>query len=194
MKILGLTGNIGSGKSVVAELFQLLGIPVYDSDAHSKTLCNTNDALKAGLIHLFGTEIYTDGLLDRQIMASRIFNNTEALKSANALIHPAVRKDFLEWAESRNFLPAVALETAILFEAGLEKYIDQIICVTAPEELRIERVCKRSNLNPEAIRARIKNQLSEEELIGRSDIVFVNDGVQALIPQVNKFIKTLFIT
>lgn len=191
MKILGLTGGIGSGKSVVAELFRIFGIPVYDSDAHSKTLCDTDERLKEKLVHYFGSEIYADGSLNRQFLARIIFTNTENLRAVNALIHPVVEKDFLEWVEKNRSFPAVVQETAILFEAGLEKYFDHIICVTAPENLRIKRVCKRNGLNPEDVRKRIKNQLPEEELIRRSDFVILNDDVHALIPQVNELLKIL---
>lgn len=193
MKILGLTGGIGSGKSVVSKLFQISGIPVYDSDIRSKILCNTNIELKESLIQLFGFDIYTDNLLNRQNLAEHIFNDEEALKAVNALIHPVVERDFREWIDGQKngTIPAVVQETAILFEAGLEKHYDQIICVIAPEKLRIERVCKRNNLDPEAVSKRIKNQLSLDELIRRSDIIIENDGIHALIPQVNAFIQTI---
>jgi dephospho-CoA kinase len=193
MKILGLTGGIGSGKSVVSKLFQISGIPVYDSDIRSKILCDTDIELKESLIQLFGFDIYTDNLLNRQNLAKHIFNDKGALKTVNALIHPAVERDFREWVDGlkSDTIPAVAQETAILFEAGLEKQYDQIICVIAPEGLRIARVCKRSGLDPEAVSERIKNQLSQDELIRQSDVIIENDGIHALIPQVNAFIRTI---
>jgi dephospho-CoA kinase len=193
MKILGLTGGIGSGKSVVSKLFQVSGIPVYDSDTRSKILCNTDKELKKSLIRLFGSDIYTNNLLNQRNLAEHIFNNKKALKTVNALIHPVVERDFIEWVErlKNNAIPVVAQETAILFEAGLEKHYDQIICVIAPKELRIERVCKRSNIDHKAVSERIKNQLSQDEFIRRSDIIIENDGIHALIPQVNAFIQTI---
>jgi dephospho-CoA kinase len=190
MIVIGLTGGIGSGKTIVAGLLQVYGVPVYDSDTRAKALCNTDEELKAGLIGLFGPELYRDGLMDRTWMADRVFENPEALKAANALIHPVVGRDFIFWANQQG-TPVVAQETAILFEAGLEKRFDKIICVTAPEELRIKRTCQRSGLSPEEVRVRISNQLSEEERINRSDVVIVNDGVCPLIPQVERFIQSL---
>ncbi|MDD4920919.1 MAG: dephospho-CoA kinase [Bacteroidales bacterium] len=188
MKILGLTGGIGSGKSVVAELFRVMGVPVYDSDARSKVLTDTDEDLKKGLVALFGPELYSNGLLNRSALASRIFADEEALKAANALIHPAVTRDFMIWAEDHSLNPLLVMESAILFEAGLEHLFDRVVCVTAPEDLRIERVCKRNGLTPDAVRSRIHHQLSDKERISRSDIIIVNDGIQALLPQVRKII------
>jgi len=187
MKILGLTGGIGSGKSVIAELFQMMGIPVYDSDARSKILTDTDDELKEKISCLFGAEIYTNGLLNRQALARKIFRDEKALQAINALIHPAVERDFRSWVKEHSQFPVLIQETAILFEAGLESHFDQIICVTAPEE----RVCKRNNIAPETVRERMKNQISESERRGKSDIIVVNDNIQAVLPQVLKLVQSL---
>lgn len=191
MMVLGLTGGMGSGKSVVAELLQIAGIPVYDSDIRSKELCDTDETLRMGLIQLFGAELYDGRFLNRSMLAKRIFGDAEALKVVNALIHPAVEKDFRFWMNENERFAAVAQETAILFEAGLEKSFNFIICVTAPEDLRIDRVCKRSDLSVDAVRERLKNQISEDERLRRSDLIIVNDGIQALIPQVDKLLEKL---
>jgi dephospho-CoA kinase len=191
MKILGLTGGIGSGKSVVAELLRMMGIPVYDSDTRSKVLCDTDEYLKKEMIGLFGPELYTNGLMNRELLAKRIFGDEAALKAVNALIHPAVERDFKDWVKAHSEYSVVVQESAILFEAGFEHLFDQIICVTAPEDIRIERVCKRSGVKPEIVRERMKNQIEEAERISKSDIILVNDGVQALLPQVKKMIQEL---
>jgi dephospho-CoA kinase len=191
MKILGLTGGIGSGKTVVAETLRIMGVPVYNSDVRSKVLCDTDEELKRYLIDFFGPEIYVNGQMDRSYMSKRIFNDERTLKVVNALIHPAVERDFKSWVAEHLNCPVVVQETAILFEAGLEHFFDQIICVTAPEELRVERVCKRSGLSPEDVRARINNQISDNERISKSHIIVVNDGIQPILPQVERILLKL---
>jgi dephospho-CoA kinase len=191
MKIVGLTGGIGSGKSVVAELLQVYGIPVYNSDSRSKVLCQTNVELIEGLKVLFGMDVYLpDGNLNRPFMAKVIFEDKLMLQASNRLIHPVVSRDFTEWATWQD-APFVVQETAILFEAGLEKQYDVIICVTAPEELRIKRTCTRSGLNKEEVLVRMQNQLTEDERMRRSDIVLVNDEIEPLIPQIEDLIKKI---
>lgn len=191
MKIVGLTGGIGSGKSVVADLLKVYGIPVYDSDSRSKMLCQTDAALILNLKKLFGNEVYhPDGSLNRPYMAKAIFNDKKLLQASNSIIHPAVSKDFTIWAECQN-APFIVQETAILFEAGLEKRYDAIVCVTAPEELRLQRTCSRTGLNKEEVLARMHNQLSDEERIRRSDILLINDEITPLIPQIEDLIKKI---
>jgi len=191
MKIVGLTGGIGSGKSTVAELLQVFGIPVYNSDCRSKVLCQTEPTLIANLKRLFGEVIYLpDGSLNRSLMAKAIFEDKALLQASNDLIHPAVGRDFITWV-AQQVAPFVVQETAILFEAGLEKRYDAIVCVTAPSALRILRTCSRSGLLPEEVRARMRNQLSEEERISRSDFVLINDEQTPLIPQLEDLIKKL---
>jgi dephospho-CoA kinase len=191
MKVLGLTGGIGSGKTVVAELLQVLGVPVYDSDNRSKMLCNTDENLKNGLVGLFGPELYVDGKLNRQRMAERIFGDEMALKAVNALIHPAVVRDFVAWGNEHARYPIIVMETAILFEAGLENLFDKVITVTAPEDLRLERVCKRNAQDPESVRARMSSQMPEPERVKKSDFVVVNDDRRAVLPQVIELLKSL---
>jgi len=184
MKIFGLTGGIGSGKSVVSELLGILGVPVYDSDTRSKELCQTDEKLKKDLIELFGPEIFKQGILDRSAFADRIFGNEKALNAANALIHPAVKRDFMNWVKEHRHVPVLVMESAIIFEAGLAPLFDQVICVTAPEDIRIKRTCKHRGFTQEAVKARINNQLSESKRMALSDIVIVNDDIEAIMPQV----------
>jgi len=191
MKILGLTGGIGSGKSVVAELLQILGVPVYDSDTRAKTLCDTDNYLKESLKNLIGSNLFSDGKMNREVLANQIFNDEKKLKEVNALIHPVVKRDFELWVLTHTSYSMVVQETAILFEAGLEKRFDKILCVTAPEDLRIERVCKRSGLTPEEVRERMEHQIKDNERIIKSDFVILNDGLHAIIPQVRGIVQVL---
>jgi len=191
MKTVGLTGGIGSGKSVVSELLRMMGVPVYDSDLCSKKLCDTDENLKKGIIDLFGPELYPNGLLNRLMLAERIFVDEIALNAVNQLIHPAVVRDFQIWSSQYSQYSFVIMESAILFEAGLEKLFDHVICVTAPEDVRIKRVCKRNGTTSNAVKDRINNQISESERIERSDIVIINDDIQAVMPQVIKIVQSL---
>lgn len=191
MKILGLTGGIGSGKSTVAELLGVYGIPVYDSDSRSKQLCETDLELVAQLKALLGTETYLpNGRLNRPYMAKALFDDKLKLQAANQFIHPAVARDFTAWVNCQN-TALVVQETAILFEAGLEKRYDSILCVSAPQPLRLQRACTRSGLQPDEVLARMHNQMSEEERIRRSDFVLNNDDVQPLIPQLEVLLKKI---
>lgn len=191
MILVGLTGGIGSGKSVVAQLFQVYGVPVYDSDSRSKILCQTDSTLIVGLKELFGNGVYqNDGSLNRSFMAKAIFEDKNLLQACNSLIHPVVGRDFNHWAKEQE-APFVVQESAILFEAGLEKRYDLIVCVSAPEELRIQRTCTRSGLKKEEVLARMHNQLSEEERIRRSHLILVNDEITPLMPQMEEVMKKI---
>lgn len=184
MKKVGLTGGIGSGKSVVAQLFEVYGIPVYNSDQRSKELCETNEALISGLQLLLGEEAYTqEHRLNRAFMAAKIFESKELLQACNRLIHPIVIEDFTNWSHQQN-ARFVVQESAILFEAGLDHFFDEIVSVVSPEELRLKRVCERSGMSAEDVLARMRNQLTDEERIKRSHYILINDGNTPLIPQV----------
>lgn len=186
----GITGGIGSGKSVVCSLFSSIGIPVYDSDSRAKKLMNENELIKEVLIGYFGSEIYIEGNLNRPLLAQKIFNNRIALEFVNSIVHPAVRNDFLHWAERQN-APYVIEETALLFESGAYKILDKIITVTSPEELRIQRVIERDHTTRENVLQRIRNQLPETEKVARSDFVIINDHQHSLIEQVNNIHKKI---
>ena len=181
---LGLTGGIGSGKTLVCEIFEKLGVPVYYADSAARDLMNRDAELMAGIRQMFGDEAYgTDGL-DRQYMAARVFGNHEKLKGLNQLVHPAVRKDFIKWAERQEGSPYVIEEAAILFESGASEGMDLSVLVYAPEELRISRVMKRDGIQREAVLKRMEHQLSEEKKKEMADHVLVNDGKQMILPQV----------
>lgn len=187
---IGITGGIGSGKSVVAALLELSGVPVYIADTESKLLTTTSPVIREKLIALFGDELYTAGGLDKKRLASHIFGNPERLAQVNAIIHPEVNRHFLAWAERRN-APACAIESAILFESGFDRVVDTALMVYAPMEVRIRRALERDAVPREEIVRRIESQLPDEVKKEKSDYVIFNDGEQALIPQVTAFLAGL---
>ncbi len=181
----GLTGGIGAGKSSVAKIFRLLGVPVYYADDRAKHLMNTEPELRKAIVELFGARAYgKDGRINRPYLAKEAFGNPEKLRALEAAVHPAVFRDTERWEEEHKDAPYTLREAALLFESGNYKNLDYIITVAAPEEVRIERVLKRDNVPRNAILARIRRQWPEEEKIERSDFVIINDGEHLLIPQV----------
>jgi len=187
MNLIGLTGGIGSGKTKVAAVFETLGIPVYESDSKAKYLMNTNEEIRNKIIDLFGPESYNaDDELNRPWIASRVFSDHEQLEKLNAIVHPAVYKDLLEWTMEphHNSAPYLIQESAILFEENLTRRLSSIILVVAPEELRISRVIERDNVTREDVLRRMKLQWPDEKKISSSDYVIYNDGERSLITQV----------
>lgn len=191
MTIVGLTGGIGSGKSVVADLLRVMGYSVYDSDSRSKELCDTDSDIILGLKSLFGEDVYINGFLNRSLLAKKIFNDKKVLASVNSIIHPSVERDFIYWAKQKDPEATIFQESAIIFEANLSNKFDFIICVNAPENLRILRTCKRSKLSHEEVSNRIKQQLGDDERAKLSDFVIVNDGIKGLIPQLEEMIEVI---
>lgn len=184
MKKIGITGSIGSGKSTVVQLFAHLGVPAYDADSRAKLLMSFSPALIKGIKHVFGDEAYTaEGILDRQHISRKAFHDKKILTRLNALVHPAVFQDFDEWCAQQT-APYVIKEAALMFESDSYKQLDEVIVVTAPEELRIQRAMKRDHATREAIESRMKNQLSQEEKLARAQYEIRNDEVTLLIPQV----------
>ena len=181
---IGITGGIGSGKSTVCELFKILGIPVFEADLASKKLINTNSEIKNGLIQLFGSNIYnTDKTINRKMLANLIFNDNLLLEQVNELIHPVVRTEYLNWLKQQN-TAYIIHEAAILFESGFYKMMDYTILVTAPEEIRIERVIKRDNALPEIVRRRMEKQWLDEEKLKLASIELINDNKNLIIPKI----------
>jgi dephospho-CoA kinase len=187
---IGLTGGIGSGKSVVSSLLEALDVPVYIADTESKRLTQTSLSIREQLVSLFGETIYCGEEINRKRLASLIFNDAECLRKVNAIIHPEVNRHFLAWA-ARQTVPVCAIETAILFESGFNRCVDVCVMVHAPLELRIERVMSRDGISREEVLSRITSQLSDEEKKMYSDYVIYNDGKQALLPQVSAIIAAL---
>ncbi len=184
MKFIGLTGGIGSGKSTVARIFTMLNIPVYNSDEAGRKITNEDPLVKRSIKNLFGAELFDhNDNLNREKLSAIVFSDSTALAKLNAIIHPAVAQDFKMWCANQSS-PYVIKETAILFEHGLDKHLDGVIVVEAPDELRIKRVMHRNGITEEAVRNRIQQQLPQDELISRADWVIHNNEEQLLIPQV----------
>lgn len=187
MKRIGITGGIGSGKSVVAQLLQTFGIPVYIADEESKRLTDSSPVIREGLSSLFGSAIYTPHGLDKKRLAAAIFGDRTQLERVNRLIHPVVQADFEAWC-GRQSVPLCALESAILFESGFEHLVDVRLMVYAPLDVRLHRAAERDHAPREAILRRIQSQMPDEEKRRLSDYTILNDGRSALIPQVERFL------
>ncbi|OAD92823.1 dephospho-CoA kinase [Aequorivita soesokkakensis] len=173
MKIVGLTGGIGSGKTTVAKFFSELGVPVYIADVEAKKLTNSSLVIRRKLISLLGEKTYDDGVLNRKYVADKIFNDKELLNSVNAIIHPKVAAHFKKWA-FRQTSPYVIKEAAILFENGSYMDCDLVILVKAPKSLRIKRLKNRDNASEEEIEQRMNNQWSDSKKEKLADIIIEN--------------------
>ena len=183
---IGLTGGIGSGKSFVSKIFTELGVPVYNSDIEAKKLYSRED-IKKKMQENFGQEVYlSDGQINKVYLANIIFNDRKALNYVNSIIHPLVKEHFEQWMNKQNHAQYIIKEAAILFESGAYKEMDKIIAVTAPLELRIKRVIVRDKTDPKTILNKIEKQLSDEEIIKRSDFHIINNEQKALLPQILK--------
>lgn len=186
-----VTGGIGSGKSVVCKIFEKIGIPVFNADFEAKKLINTSRTIHDKLVSLFGAAIYqSNGDIHRKKMADLIFNDNFALQKVNEIVHPEVRKRFVEWAKEQNS-PYIIQEAAIIFESKQTQSFDKIITVTAPLELKIERVIKRDQVSKEEVYKRMQSQLPDEIKIAKSDFVIMNDEVEMIIPQIIEIHKNL---
>jgi len=181
--IIGLTGGIGCGKSYISRGLAKHGFTIYDCDREAKRLIEQDPEVKAQITALFGSEAYKDGKYQTKFVAEKVFKDPTLLQALNAIVHPAVKKDILRLADSpvhRLTDSPIIVESAILYESGLDKICNQVIAVTAPEEIRIERAMCRDHANAEQIKARIKAQMSDSERAQRADIVIHNDGTKKL--------------
>lgn len=190
---IGLTGGIGSGKSTAAKTFEAVGYRVYYADDRAKQLYDENAALRMAMEQLLGTDIYgVDGKMQRQLLAARIFADQALLAQVNALVHPAVQKDYEVWLQAcpPNYAKkAVLKEAAILFEARTNTGLDGVIMVYAPKQLRLQRVQARDAAAHTQVLARMTNQWSDAEKIARADFIVYNDGQHLLLPQIQRAIQ-----
>lgn len=193
MLSVGISGGMGSGKTLVCNIFKVLGIAVYDSDLEAKRIMETNEEVKKEIINLLGEESYLNNLtLNRKFIAQKVFNQTDLLSKLNQIVHPAVREDAEVWSiklsQHNNYF---IRESAILFETGLYKQLNYNILVIAPRELRIQRVKNRDRLSEEEIDIRMNQQWNDEQKLPLTDFVIINDGKTLLIPQILKINQTL---
>ncbi|MEZ5016302.1 MAG: dephospho-CoA kinase [Flavipsychrobacter sp.] len=186
----GITGGIGSGKSVVCQVFNTLGIPAFNADNAAKYLMEHDPTLVSNIKTLFGEEVYIEDKLNRQLLSSIVFNNPKLLQQLNALVHPLTIAYGKEWMELQS-APYIIKEAAIFFESGTYKEMDVMIGVTAPEPLRIRRAMNRDNATREKIAQRIAQQMDEQEKMNRCDYIITNDDKTAIIPQVERIHQTL---
>jgi dephospho-CoA kinase len=185
MMIVGVTGGIGSGKTTVCQVFRALGIPVYDADLAARELYDRDPELMRAVREAFGDGVLdAEGRLDRKQMAAIVFSDPARLEMLNALVHPRVRSDFRKWVKQQTHAPYVIREAAILFESGTHKDCDRIVTVTAPVELRKQRIRQRDQRSEEEIGKVMERQWSDEEKIRRSDAVLVNDEKELLLPRI----------
>ena len=190
MKIVGLTGGIGSGKSTIAAMFADLGVPVYDSDGEAKKIMVDSPSVKGKIVTLLGKDSYRNGELDRAYISQLVFKDVKLLQGLNAIVHPAVREHFAEWAK-RQRSEYVIQEAAIIFENGTQKSYDRIILVTAPVDVRIKRVMERDGIDPQKVMERIGNQWEDDKKIALADFVIENSDLKNTALQVSKIHQKL---
>lgn len=179
----GITGGIGSGKSTVAAVFRVLGIPVFDADSAAKMLMNEDEEIKAAIINEFGNEVYKNGRLDTAWLASRVFHDSQKLEALNAIVHPATIRYGMEWLKNQN-APYIIREAALLFESRAASGLDLIIGVSAPQALRIRRTMERNKISREEVLERMSRQIDETLKMKLCDRIIYNDEQHLVIPQV----------
>jgi dephospho-CoA kinase len=180
---IGLTGGLGSGKSTVAYIFEVLGVPVYYADVASKRLMNVDKKVKEAVQTAFGKEVYPQGKLDRKYLAEIVFNDENKLALLNSIVHPATLQDTADWMDKQTS-PYAIKEAALIFESDADKHLDFVIGVKAPLQLRLQRAMQRDKISEDEIMRRISKQMNEEEKLNQCDFIIVNDEKQMVIPQV----------
>jgi len=183
MKRIGLTGNIGSGKTIIASCFEVLNIPVFNADNVAKLQMNKDVNLKQSLIAEFGKEVFLNNELNRKYLSKLAFNDDLVLKRLNALVHPVIQEAFEKWSIQQSGAYIIK-EAAILFESNTYQSLDAIICISCPEEIRLKRILKRDDLSEKEVRQRMSNQWAEEKKISLSDYVIKNDNTCLVMPQI----------
>ena len=188
---MAITGNMGSGKSVVSRMLAIMGIPVYDCDSRAKQLMESDARLVKSLKRMFGDECYNaDGSLNRPWLASRIFTDSENIARVNALVHPVVKDDFERWAAEQES-EVVGVETAILYESGIVESVDKVLVVWCEKETAIARTVARSGLSRAQVESRMKNQMVADEFLLLSDYSLYNDANSQLLPELQSLLEPL---
>jgi len=188
----GITGGIGSGKSLICDVFRKLGVAVYEADSRAKILMNTYPQIREKLMLKFGKSVYKNGLINKELLAGIIFDNRDALEFVNSIVHPAVALDFQAWCNLQTDSEYVIEEAALLYESGTYKSMDKMITVYAPLDLRLKRVMVRDNVTKEQVLQRMDNQITDEEKVKHSDYVIYNDEKHSLLEQVVDLHKIFF--
>ena len=193
---IGITGGIGSGKTTVAKIFEVLGVPVYYSDDAAKRLMNEDAALQQKLVEHFGTDVFENGQLNRTYLASIVFNDPGKLELLNSIVHPVTIADAEKWmkqlSKTGTKKRAYAMkEAALIFESGAQKKLDYVIGVNAPYKLRLQRAMQRDNLTKEAVESRMEKQMDETKKMNLCNFIITNDEDELLIPQVVELHKKL---
>ena len=188
---LGITGGIGSGKSIVSRVLNAFNIPIYIADNEAKRLMVEDPFIRESLINLLGSEVYLKNQLNKKKVADFLFDNPENALIINNIVHPQVKRDFLMWCNTNNMFPIVGIESAILFNAKFHKLIDYSVLVYAPQKVRIERAIKRDNSTLELITKRIAAQSSDSEFMDLVDYLILNDSKTALLPQIIELTKDI---
>lgn len=186
-----ITGGIGSGKSYVSSLLEERDIPIYNADLASKRLTVQDEGIRKELVALLGEDIYQGATLNKPLLASYLFANSDNAVKVNSIIHPRVKDDFRRWVESQKDVPLVGLESAILYESGFDDVVDQVVMVYAPEAVRLQRAMKRDNATEEQVRARMSAQMDDEEKRSKADFVLMNDGIMPLDVQLDDLVRFL---
>ncbi len=184
MKVIGITGGIGSGKTTICKLFECLHVPVFYADEVAKEIMRTDLDVQHDITTAFGKDAYLDGMLNRSFLASVVFNDAIKLSTLNSIVHPAVGRATQSWNEANASSTYGLKEAAILFESGSHRHVEKVINVWAPLELRIKRVMKRDGVERDEVLKRAKNQISEGLRLSLSDFVIENDGKRLITPQV----------
>jgi dephospho-CoA kinase len=195
---IGITGGIGSGKTTVAKIFEVLGIPVYYADGAAKRLMNEDESLQQQLIEHFGAAIFENKQLNRELLASLVFNDPEKLSLLNSIVHPATIADADKWMKQLaktggKKIPYAIKEAALIFECGAQKKLDYVIGVHSPYKLRLQRAMQRDHLSKEEVEKRMERQMDETKKMNLCNFIITNDEVQLLIPQVMELHKKLLI-
>lgn len=189
--IVGITGGIGCGKSVVSQLFFHRGIAVYDCDNRAKELMVKHLSLRKALIHLVGEELFKDGVFNKPLLTNFLFSNIENKAKLDALVHPVVKADFRQWVADHSVSTLLVIESALLFEAGFTDEVDSVLVVSSPLELRLKRIMSRDHMSLDLAKRKMQFQMDEEKKIQLADLVIHNDERHSLIEQINLFVLRL---
>lgn len=189
---IGLTGGIGSSKTLIAEVFSQMGVPVFNADMEAKQLYN-KPSIQKDMEAMFSEKLFNNNKLDKNKLSQIIFNNKEQLQKLNHYIHPLVEEEYKKflYAHTIKHFPYVIMESAIIFESGWQKHFDKVICVNTPQELMIRRTMLRDNTDRESVQRKIANQIPIKDKVNKSDYIINNDDLTLVLPQIIEIDKQI---